>query len=77
VLVGRICHGGDEPGDDLEFVLGGPVHDGGVLAPALVALLGRANWWQPRPTARLLHTTPLTTRGAYGRAGQDAGRSAG
>jgi len=32
----------------------------GVLAPALVALLGRANWWLPRPAARLLHTTPLT-----------------
>jgi putative drug exporter of the RND superfamily len=38
----------------------------GVLAPALVALLGRANWWLPRPAARLLHTTPLTTRVADG-----------
>lgn len=38
----------------------------GVLAPALVALLGRANWWQPRAAARLLHTTPLTTRVADG-----------
>jgi putative drug exporter of the RND superfamily len=28
----------------------------GVLVPALVALLGRANWWLPRPAARLLHT---------------------
>ena len=31
----------------------------GVLAPALVALFGRANWWFPRPAARLLHVTPL------------------
>jgi RND superfamily putative drug exporter len=31
----------------------------GVLAPALVALLGRANWWLPRPAARLLRVTPL------------------
>jgi putative drug exporter of the RND superfamily len=36
----------------------------GVLAPALVALLGRANWWLPRPAARLLRTTPLTPRQA-------------
>jgi RND superfamily putative drug exporter len=49
----------------------------GVLAPALVALFGRANWWLPRPAARLLHTTPLTTRAARGRAGQDAGRPTG
>jgi putative drug exporter of the RND superfamily len=34
----------------------------GVLAPALVALLGRLNWWLPSPAARLLHVTPLTTR---------------
>lgn len=32
----------------------------GILAPALVALLGRYNWWLPAPIARLLHTTPLT-----------------
>ncbi len=32
----------------------------GVLAPALVGLLGRANWWLPRPAARLLRVTPLT-----------------
>jgi RND superfamily putative drug exporter len=32
----------------------------GVLAPALVALLGRFNWWLPRPVARLLRITPLT-----------------
>jgi RND superfamily putative drug exporter len=32
----------------------------GVLAPALVALLGRVNWWLPRPAARLLRITPLT-----------------
>jgi RND superfamily putative drug exporter len=31
----------------------------GVLAPALVALLGRANWWLPRPVARLLRVEPL------------------
>jgi putative drug exporter of the RND superfamily len=31
----------------------------GVLAPALVALFGRANWWLPRPAARLLRVTPL------------------
>ena len=46
----------------------------GVLAPALVALLGRANWWLPRPAARLLRVTPLTTRAARGRACEDAGR---
>jgi RND superfamily putative drug exporter len=34
----------------------------GVLAPALVALLGRANWWLPRPAARLLRVTPLVAR---------------
>ena len=34
----------------------------GVLAPALVAMLGRANWWLPRPAARLLRTAPLTAR---------------
>ena len=32
----------------------------GVLVPALVALFGRANWWLPRPAARLLRVTPLT-----------------
>jgi len=32
----------------------------GVLAPALVALLGRVNWWLPGPVARLLRVTPLT-----------------
>ena len=31
----------------------------GVLAPALVALLGRFNWWLPAPAARLLRVTPL------------------
>jgi RND superfamily putative drug exporter len=31
----------------------------GVLAPALVALLGRFNWWLPAPAARLLRITPL------------------
>ena len=31
----------------------------GVLAPALVALFGRANWWLPRPAARLLRVVPL------------------
>jgi putative drug exporter of the RND superfamily len=38
----------------------------GVLAPALVALLGRANWWLPRPAARLLRVTPLSTGPAHG-----------
>jgi RND superfamily putative drug exporter len=32
----------------------------GVLTPALVALLGRYNWWLPAPVARLLRITPLT-----------------
>jgi putative drug exporter of the RND superfamily len=32
----------------------------GILAPALVALLGRFNWWLPAPAARLLRVTPLT-----------------
>ncbi|HEY0934968.1 MAG TPA: MMPL family transporter, partial [Trebonia sp.] len=34
----------------------------GVLAPALVALLGRYNWWLPAPAARLLRIAPLTPR---------------
>jgi len=34
----------------------------GILAPALVALLGRFNWWLPAPIARLLRITPLTSR---------------
>ena len=38
----------------------------GVLAPALVALFGRANWWLPRPAARLLRVTPLTARATHG-----------
>ncbi|SEN74013.1 MMPL family transporter [Actinacidiphila rubida] len=33
----------------------------GVLAPALVALFGRANWWMPRWAARLLRVAPLTS----------------
>ncbi|HEV2635985.1 MAG TPA: MMPL family transporter [Actinocrinis sp.] len=31
----------------------------GVLAPALVALLGRLNWWLPGPVARVLRITPM------------------
>ena len=31
----------------------------GVLAPALLALFGRVNWWLPGLAARLLHVTPL------------------
>ncbi|OIJ64427.1 hypothetical protein WN71_029035 [Streptomyces mangrovisoli] len=31
----------------------------GVLAPALVALFGRLNWWVPGPLRRLLRITPL------------------
>jgi RND superfamily putative drug exporter len=34
----------------------------GVLAPALVALVGRWNWWLPRRTARLLGVEPSTAR---------------
>jgi putative drug exporter of the RND superfamily len=34
----------------------------GILAPALVALLGRFNWWLPAPVARLLRVTPLLPR---------------
>ncbi len=30
----------------------------GILAPALVALLGRWNWWLPRRSARLLRVEP-------------------
>jgi len=37
----------------------------GVLAPALVSLFGRANWWLPRPAARLLRITPLTPGAAH------------
>ena len=55
----------------------------GVLAPALVALLGRYNWWLPAPIARLLHVTPLTTppsstpqKQAIGRHGERPGASA-
>jgi len=39
----------------------------GILAPALVALLGRFNWWLPAPVARLLRVTPLTPRPAIDR----------
>jgi len=28
------------------------------LVPALVAIMGRWNWWMPRPIARILRTTP-------------------
>ena len=31
----------------------------GVLAPAVVALFGRLNWWLPGPAARLLRVRPL------------------
>ncbi len=36
----------------------------GVLAPALLALLGRYNWWLPGPVARVLRIEPLTPQGA-------------
>lgn len=39
----------------------------GILAPALVALLGRFNWWLPAPIARLLRVTPLTPHPAIDR----------
>ena len=31
-----------------------------VLVPAVMELLGKANWWLPRPLARVLPRTPLT-----------------
>jgi RND superfamily putative drug exporter len=34
----------------------------GLLTPALVTLLGRANWWMPRPAARLLRLPPEQPR---------------
>jgi putative drug exporter of the RND superfamily len=33
----------------------------GVLAPAVVALLGRWNWWLPSPAARMLRVAPART----------------
>jgi putative drug exporter of the RND superfamily len=39
----------------------------GILAPALVALLGRFSWWLPAPVARLLRITPLTPHPATDR----------
>ena len=47
----------------------------GVLAPALVALLGQANWWLPRPAARLLHVTPIAPWPAHGSLGRPAAPS--
>ncbi len=47
----------------------------GVLAPALVALLGSANWWFPRPLARLLRTAPVR-QGQSAPAGQELTESA-
>jgi RND superfamily putative drug exporter len=40
-----------------------------VLLPALVVLLGRWNWWFPRPLARalLIHDTPGVTHAALPR----------
>jgi RND superfamily putative drug exporter len=32
------------------------------LVPALVAIMGRWNWWMPRPVARVLRITPDRTR---------------
>ncbi len=34
----------------------------GVLAPALVALLGESNWWLPGPVARVLRVRQMTRR---------------
>ncbi|MGW4288021.1 MMPL family transporter [Streptomyces sp. NPDC004673] len=57
----------------------------GLLTPALVTLLGRANWWFPRPLARVLVTTPERAPGprtrpagddTAGHEGQVAGASA-
>jgi len=42
----------------------------GVLAPALVALLGRWNWWLPRPAARLLRVAPSEAADTAGREGE-------
>jgi RND superfamily putative drug exporter len=36
----------------------------GILAPALVALLGRYNWWLPAPVARLLRVEPMAVHPA-------------
>jgi len=36
----------------------------GILAPALVALLGPFNWWLPAPVARLLRVAPITAGAA-------------
>ena len=35
-----------------------------VLVPAVMELLGKANWWLPAPLARLLLRIPLTVGGA-------------
>jgi RND superfamily putative drug exporter len=32
-----------------------------LLVPALVAIMGRWNWWMPRSLARLLRLSPATT----------------
>lgn len=32
-----------------------------LLVPALVAIIGRWNWWMPRSLARLLRVPPATT----------------
>lgn len=32
-----------------------------LLVPALVAIMGRSNWWMPNGLARLLRLPPLTT----------------
>ena len=43
----------------------------GVLAPALVALFGRLNWWVPAGLGRVLRIRPLVQGGAGGRSGAD------
>jgi RND superfamily putative drug exporter len=35
----------------------------GVLAPALVALLGEHNWWLSTPVAKILRVEPLVGSG--------------
>ena len=37
----------------------------GLMLPSAMALLGRANWWMPRPAAWLLHVAPSPPRGAH------------
>lgn len=47
-----------------------------VLVPAVMELLGAANWWLPRPLARILPRVPQTAEpGGQGGVGSDASAS--